>query len=159
MAFLRLAGQGRLPDARAIAWSVAEGTQGRRWRWTLTTGQGSLIHAGLIELDVDSRFKRLELETGTGMLTLHPDHDGPTAHGNVVRPERVDPIVIDWPAAASVAISDDPFGSAVAGWRGIGWLVRDDLTLEHDPIAVSSLECDRRGVPLLMEPQEWPLEV
>ena len=125
----------------------------------MTTGEGSLVHVGLIELDVDGRFARLELETGTGLLTLHPARDGRRAHGNVVRPDRVDPIAIDWPAAASVAISGDPFGSAAAGWLGIGWLIRDDLTLERGPVDVRALERDRRGVPLLLEPLEWPLEV
>lgn len=123
------------------------------------TGEGSLAHVGLIELDVDGRFARLELESGTGMLTLHPALDGRTAHGNVVRPDRVDPIAIDWPAAASVSIAGDAFGSAVAGWLGVGWLVRDDLTLEPGSIAVPSLERDGRGVPLLIDPLEWPLEV
>ena len=159
MAYLRCAGHGRLLDGQAIAWSVAEGIRGRRWRWTLTRGEGSLVHVGLIELDAGGRFARLELETGTGMLTLHPARDRRRAHGNVVRPDRVDPIAIDWPAAASVAISGDPFGSAAAGWLGIGWLIRDDLTLEQDAIAVPSLERDRRGVPLLLAPREWPLEV
>ncbi|MEO6206401.1 MAG: hypothetical protein ABIP77_00440 [Candidatus Limnocylindrales bacterium] len=158
MATLRLAGHGRLLDGRAIGWSVAEGTRGRRWRWTLMTGEGNLIHAGLVELDVGGRFARLELETLAGMLTLHPDRDGQAAHGNVVRHDRVDPIAIDWPAEASVGIAGDPFGSAVAGWRGVGWLVCDDLTLEHDPIAVPPLVRDRRGVPLLIDPLEWPLE-
>jgi len=142
-----------------VGWSVAEGARGRRWRWTLTTGEGSLVHVGLIELDVDGRFVRLELETVRGMLTLHPARDGRRAHGNVVRPDRVDPIGIDWPAADSVAISGDPFGSAAAGWRGTGWLIRDDLTLEPGSIAVPSLDRDGRGVPLLIDPLEWPLEV
>ena len=142
-----------------MGWSVAEGARGRRWRWMLTTGEGSLVHVGLIELDVDSRFARLELETGTGMLTLHPTPDGRSAHGNVVRPDGVDPIAVDWPATATVAISGDPFGSAVAAWRGTGWLVRRDLTLERDPIHVPAMEVDARGIPLLSEPLEWPLEV
>ena len=159
MAHLRSAGHGRLLDGRAIAWSVAEGARGRRWRWTLTTGEGSLVHVGLIEMDGGGRFARLELETGTGMLTLHPTSDGRSAYGNVVRPDRVDPIAIDWPAAASVAISGDPFGSAVAGWRGTGWLVRDDLTLERDPIGVPVGEVDARGIPRLSDPMEWSLEV
>ena len=125
----------------------------------MTTGEGSLVHVGLIELDIDGRFARLELETVTGMLTLHPARDGRSAHGNVVRPDRVDPIVVDWPATVAIAIAGDPFGSSVAGWRGTGWVVRDDLTLEQDAIAVPSLERDRRGVPLLLEALEWPLEV
>lgn len=159
MAYLRCAGHGSLSDGRAIAWSLAEGARGRRWRWTLTTGEGSLLHAGLIELDVVGRFARLELETGTGMLTLHPTPDGRSAHGNVVRPDRVDPIAVDWHATAAVAISGDPFGSAVAGWLGVGWLVRHDLTLESDPIDVPALKVDARGVPQLIGPVEWPLEV
>lgn len=142
-----------------MIWSVAQGARGTRWRWTVTTGEGSLVHTALIELDPAGRLARLELETGTGMLTLHPALDGRSAHGNVVRVDRVDHIAIDWPASAAAGIADDPFGSAVAGWRGTGWLVRHDLTLERGPVDVPALEVDGRGIPVLSDPIQWPLEV
>lgn len=157
--FLRRAGAGTLPDGSLVTWSVAEGTRGRRWRWTIATAEG-LRHAGLVELDAEGRFGRLELETAGGMLTLHPDADRRSAHGNVVRPGGVDPVEIAWSEEEGLAIADDPFGSAVAGWRGRGWLVGSDLRLDRDRDGMARpLETDERGIPRLDEAREWPLEV
>ena len=91
--FLRRAGVGELPDGSVVTWSVAEGARGRRWRWTIAAPTG-LRHAGLVELDRDGRIARLELETTDGMLTLHPDGDGRSAHGNVVRAHGVEPVAL-----------------------------------------------------------------
>ena len=157
--FLRRAGAGTLPDGSLVTWSVAEGTRGRRWRWTIAATAG-LRHAGLIELDAAGRFERLELETAHGMLTLHPDTDRRAAHGNVVRPGRVDPIEVAWSDDDGLAIEEDPFGSALAPWRGRGWVVGPHLELRHeDGEATRALDRDERGVPRLAEPLEWPLEV
>ena len=117
--FLRRAGIGTLPDGSVVTWSVAEGTRGRRWRWTLGSRE-ALRYAGLIELDVEGRFRRLELETGEGMLTLHPTADRQTVHGNVVRAGGVDPIEVAWSDDDAVAIDGDPFGSDRGGLAGEG---------------------------------------
>ena len=156
---LRRAGAGTLPDGSLVTWSVAEGTRGRRWRWTIAAAEG-LRHAGLVELDAEGRFGRLELETVDGMLTLHPDADRRAAHGNLVRPGGVDPVEIAWSDDDALAIADDPFGSAVAGWRGRGWVVGSDLRLRRDDGgATRALEIDGRGIPRLGDAREWPLEV
>lgn len=160
--WLRRAGSGRLPDEALVTWSVAEGERGRRWRWTVATGEG-MRHAGLIELDRDGRFARLELETAGGILTLHPDHSGAMAHGNVVRPGGVEPIAIAWSEGMSVAIEGDPFGTAVAGRRGRGWVVEADLRIwsaddESSGVADDVLAVDDRGIPSLADGREWPLE-
>ena len=87
------------------------------------------------------------------------------AHGNVVRSDRVDPIAIAWQDGASIAIEGDPFGTAIAGrrGRGLGWVVEADLRIwseddESSGVADDVLDVDERGVPRLLEPQEWPLE-
>jgi len=157
--FLRRAGTGTLADSSVVMWSVAEGARGRRWRWTLASAAG-LRHAGLIELDAEGRFARLELETGEGMLTLHPDPDRQFVHGNIVRPRGVDPVEVAWSDDDGLAIERDPFGSAVAGRRGSGWVVGPDLQLRReDGEDTRALELDERGVPRLDDAREWPLEI
>lgn len=160
MSYLRRAGHGRLPDGRSVTWSVAEGGQGRRWRWTVATGEGSLVHAGLIELDALGRFARLELATAGGMLTLHPATDGTSAHGSVVRPDRVDPIAIPWTADAGLRIAGDPFACALLGQARGTVAIEPDLTVRAatmvDDGPITGL--DDRGVPRLGDPREWPLE-
>jgi hypothetical protein len=154
---LRRAGTGRLSDGSLVTWSVAEGARGRRWRWTVSDDAG-LRHAGLVELD-GAGFVRLELETLAGMLTLHPDRDRRMAHGNVARADGVDPLAVSWSNGDGIAIEGDPFGSAVAGWQGRGWVVGDDLRLRRSEAASGlALHADERGVPELGDPQEWPLE-
>jgi hypothetical protein len=148
-----------LEDGSMVTWSVAEGARGRRWRWTIAMGEG-LRHAGLVELDPDGRFGRLELETARGMLTLHPDADRRSAHGNVVRPGGVEPVEVAWSDDDGLAIDDDPFGSAVACWRGSGWVIDPDLQLRReDGGDTRALELDERGIPRLDVAREWPLEI
>ncbi|CAN5570632.1 hypothetical protein BH20CHL7_BH20CHL7_00090 [soil metagenome] len=162
--WFRRAGTGTLDDGRVVTWSVAEGGRGRRWRWTLATGEGTLLRAALLELDGDGRFARLEYETSDGMLTLHPEEDGQAAHGNVVRRRGVQPIAIAWWPGASVGLADDPFGRVVASWTGEGWIIHPDLTLRRGADGSRDdgpglLERDDRGVPVLKNAREWPLEV
>jgi hypothetical protein len=155
---LRRAGTGGLSDGSVVTWSVADGARGRRWRWTVVTDHG-LRHAGLVELDPAGRLARFEFETGDGMLTLHPDADREMVHGNVVRIDGVEPIALAWSDDDAVAIEDDPFGSALLGWRGRGSVVGRDLSPR--PVGsrdVAALELDGRGVPRLRDAREWPLE-
>lgn len=161
MSYLRRAGRGRILDGRLVTWSVAEGGRGRRWRWTVATGEGTLEHVGLIELDTSGRFVRLELETAAGMLTFHPANDGLTAHGNVVRAELVEPIMVPWTSDTGVRIVGDPFASALLASRGRLVTIAPDLTLSvGDPTEDrDGPELDERGVPRLIDPAEWPLEV
>jgi hypothetical protein len=157
--YVRRAGTGTLADGALVTWSLAEGARGRRWRWTVASG-GALRHVGLLELDVEGRFARLELETLQGMLTLHPDADRGSAHGNIVRPDGGEPLDMRWSDAEALAIDGDPFGSAVARWRGRGWVVGTDLTLRRgDGGGPRALELDDRGIPRLDDAREFPLEV
>lgn len=158
--WLRRAGAGGLADGSIVTWSVAEGAKGRRWRWTKVDPAGPLRHAALLEIDREGRFARLELETVDGMLTLHPEVDRASAHGNVVRGDGVEPIVIDWSEGATIAIDGDPFGTAVAGWTGTGWVVGLHLGLRREADhTIPTPELDGRGVPRLLDAREWPLEI
>ena len=164
MGHLRRAGRGHLADGRLVTWSVAEGSRGRRWRWTVSDDT-SLEHAGLIELGHGRSFVRLELETAAAMLTLHPTDDGTGAHGNVVRAVRVDPIAVPWRAGDGVHIVRDPFATALLGGDREALVVEADLTIRmaggrtvpRGP--APRLQVDERGVPALIDPSEWPLEV
>lgn len=113
----------------------------------------------LVEVDVAGGFARVERGTTGGMLTLHPEPEGRTAHGNVVRAGGVEPVTIDWWAEATIAFDDDGFGSAVAGWSGSGWTVAADLSIRRDAPRVAPLDRDERGVPTLDDASEWALEV
>ncbi len=169
MAWLRRAGRGQLPDGGVVAWSVAEGRHGRRWRWTVVDPTGPpaglprLRHAGLIELDPAGGFSRLEVESADGMLTFHPDPDEAAAHGNVVRANGVTPVACGWTDGDAVRLKADPFGTAVAGWRGRGVVVTAELAVGRssgpDPDEGDALALDDRGVPVLDEAVDWALEV
>ena len=155
--WLRRAGGGLLPDGAGVVWSVAGGDRGRRWRWTVTR-DGHLESVGLIELRPSGALARLELAAPGVLVTFHPEPDEWMAHGNVVTGEGVEPIAIDWQPGWTVAIAGDPFGSAVAGWRGRGVVVGPNgITPDSDPAPTAS-PVDGRGVPILGVAEEWPLE-
>jgi hypothetical protein len=120
-----------------------------------------LVLAGLVELAADGAFARLELATAHGALTFHPEPDGRTAHGNVVAPDGVRPIAVAWTGGWGIGIDGDPFGSAAATWHGAGLRVGLDLRVlapgAHP--GVPALGTDGRGVPVLLDPDEWPLEI
>jgi hypothetical protein len=50
----------------------------------------------LLEVGVDGRPGRLEIATPAGLLTLHPEPDGQSAHGNVVGVDGVRPLAFAW---------------------------------------------------------------
>jgi hypothetical protein len=164
--FLRRAGRAELAHDDVVLWSVAEGARGRRWRWMHQLDQGFQGNSGTLELLPDGRLGRLEIAAFGGLLTFHPEADGLSAHGNIVTPEGVKPIETSWRPEWRVGILGDPFGSAIAGWAGFGFVVSWQGQLpegmmwrepgRHDD--VTALECDDRGVPLLERGEEWPLE-
>ena len=160
--WLRRAGRGWLGGADLLLWSVAEGARGRRWRWMHQVDQASMGHSGMVELLPDGRLARFEVSAFGGLLTFHPEPDGQSAHGNIVTTDGVKPIETAWRPEWRVGIVNDPFGSAVAGWAGSGLVVTFQDSIEwrepgrHDDVA--TLECDERGVPMLEDADEWPLE-
>ena len=156
--WLRRAGRGRLPDGAHVTWSVADGSRGRRWRWSLAD-VGSLVHSGLIELDSKAQFARLELATRHGMLTLHPEPDGLSIHGNVVSAAGVRGLAFAWHAGASLAIAADAFATTIlATGEGTATLVVEPGLAMVEGGVAHRLPVDQRGVPLLIDAEEWALE-
>jgi hypothetical protein len=155
---LRRAGRGRLPDGAHVTWSVADGSRGRRWRWTLAD-VGSFVHSGLIELDGQAQFARLELATRHGMLTLHPEPDGRSINGNAVSATGVRGLAYAWHPGASLAIAADAFATTIlATGEGTATLIVEPrLAIVEGGIA-HRLPVDQRGVPLLIDAEEWALE-
>jgi hypothetical protein len=157
-AWLRRGGSGHNPDASEVTWSLAEGERGRRWRWTVID-DGALRHVALVEVDRAGTFARLELASPAGLLILHPESDGRSIHGNVVTTDGVRPLSFDWSAGAALAIAGDAFGTAIllAGAARSTLVVGPslDVVFGGDDAA---LDRDGRGVPVLVDAREWPLE-
>jgi hypothetical protein len=124
----------------------------------VTDGE-AVRHSGLIEVEPSGAFARLELSSAVGILTLHPDPDRRSIHGNVVTTEGVRPLAFDWNPRGGLEIADDPFATAIlAAGEGSGTLV---VRRRFGVVAGSGsgrLPLDQRGVPRLADGREWPLE-
>ncbi len=114
--FLRVGGTTRLREGVRLLWSMAEGARGRRWRATLT-GHGGLQGVLLLEVTPAGRPSRLEVATPAGLLTLHPEADERSIHGNVVRADGVSPLAFAWGPDHELDLAGVPFGLAVAARR------------------------------------------
>src|SRR5262249_7602181 len=92
--WVRRAGHGRSPAGSTGTWAGAEGSRGRRWREVVRAVEATaaIRSSLLLELDPEGRFSHLELSTGAGLLTLHPEGDG-TLHGNSVTSAGVGHVV------------------------------------------------------------------
>jgi len=186
-AFLRRAGTARLADGASLAWSLAEGRRGRRWR-AVATVNGAITHALLFEVDLAGRPARLELTTPAGLLTLHPEPDGSSLHGNVVGMEGVQHLALAWSPEHGLAVDGRPLADAVtahrlAGTIGVGEsrsvqvvAIASDLAFREEtvqfrrqasgtwritgPTDERTLAIDPRGIPTgLGEAVEWALEL
>lgn len=106
---------GRLvePDGRVVTWSMAEGTRGRRWRWTVVDERGALVAAHTVELDRDGRFARLESAAAGGLLALHRETDA-SLHGNRVAGHGVGHLTVPAPASDVIVVGSGPIGLAIA---------------------------------------------
>ena len=156
--WLRRAGRGSLPDGSEVTWAVAEGNRGRRWRWTVVDAD-QLRHVGLVEVDRDGRFARLELSSALGMLTLHAEPDHRSIHGNVASADGVRPLAFEWSSGSGLAIAGDAFGTAILPHAADGptLVVRPRLGVVTGR-PQGSLELDERGIPILERADECPLE-
>ena len=156
---LRRAGRGRLEDGTTVAWTVAEGARGRRWRWAVADDTG-LVLVALAELDDRGLFARLELTTAAGLLTFHPEPDGASAHGNITGEDGVRPIATPWAAGWGIELEGEPFGSAILAGREPMLVVTADLSLRQtgDEPSTPPLPLDERGIPTLTDATEWALE-
>jgi hypothetical protein len=114
--YLRRAGAGTLADGTELTWSVADGHRGRRWR-AVSTVDGSVTHALLLEVDLDGRPSRLELTTPAGMLTLHPEEGSDGLHGNVVTAAGVRHLALSWSDDHGLEVDGRPIAAAVTAHR------------------------------------------
>ena len=185
--FLRRAGTALLADGALLVWSVAEGTRGRRWR-AMSTAGGTITHALLLEVDLSGRPARLELTTPTGLLTLHPEPDASSLHGNVVTAVGVRHLAFAWSGEHGLSVDGRPVADAVTVHRlrdsvRVGETRRlavvaiaPDLVLREETVGFErrgdatwriirpdgehTLTIDPRGVPAaLTDAVEWPLEL
>lgn len=182
---LRRAGRGRTDDGAVLVWSVAEGERGRRWR-AAATRAGDLDHVLLLEVDVAGRPARLEHATRFGLLTVHPAADARTLHGNVVDRRGVRPVELPWTERHAMEVAGEPIAIAaqlhgLAADVGVGeerrvsvLVVAADLSLVVDLRTIRrvsdgrwriegaartfEVEIDPRGIPVLRDAKEWPLE-
>jgi hypothetical protein len=109
--WVRRAGRAALQDGSTLLWSIAEGRRGARWRAS-TRRDDALLSDLLLEVGIDGRPGRLEITAPAGQLTLHPEPDGESAHGNVVTPDGVRPLVFDWSPAHWFESRDGPVVAA-----------------------------------------------
>jgi hypothetical protein len=129
---LREAGRGMLADGSLLVWSVAQGAQGRRWR-AVATRDGTITQSLLLEVDPRGRPTRLELTTPAGLLTLHPEPDEGSIHGNVVAQTGVLPLALPWSPDHELDVAGRPLAIGCGLHR-----LRSSISLG-----------DRRSVPVL----------
>ena len=113
----RMAGWGRSADGSTVTWTVAEGSNGRRWREVVALGD-TTVQALLLETDRDRRFSHLELARADGLWTFHPEPDG-TLHGNhVLAGDRALEHVRGWPFGRddALVIEGSPIAFAALVW-------------------------------------------
>ena len=167
--WLRRAGVAALPDGSSVGWSVAEGRAGRRWRWRTIGPTGELRGAGLVELSPAGDLGRIEFATAAGLLTVHPEPDDGRLHGNVVGPDGVRPISLDWRPGDSVAVEGSVVLPAILGRPVVpdaigqgrrGIRIAFDLSVSVDDRAIEPDEVarDADGVPVAFGERAWPLE-
>lgn len=185
---LRAGGRATSGDGGRIVWSVAEGGRGRRWRESCER-DGTLVRALLLEVTPGGRPTRLEVTTGAGLLTLHPDPDEGELHGNVVTPLGVRHLRFDWspdhellvlgsPACAAVSLGRLAAALAVGETRSVPMLRIDDAleprlvdwSVTHAASATWRLRStsgdeelevtvDDDGLVVPSEAERWPLEL
>ena len=184
---VRVAGRATTIDGATVVWSRAEGSRGTRWREALTR-DAVLTRGVLLEVARDGRTTRLEVTTGAGMLTLHPDADEGELHGNVVGQYGVSHLAYSWSPAHTILLLGSPASAAVGLGRLAGTIepgqslivpmLRIDDRLEPTPVSwlverrsvndwrLGALDgseerlvaLDAGGFPMLADAVSWPLE-
>ncbi len=143
----------------------------------------------LLEVGIDGRPTRLELETEAGLLTLHPQHGGAAMHGNTVTPWGMHHHALRWSAAHMLVVMGAPVTAAVAvrlladrvgvgegatvpavevtpglvvrqaTWRVARVAPERWRMLPADRGPIDTVELGENGVPMLHEGEIWPLEL
>lgn len=186
---VRRGGTASLPGGRRLVWSVADGRRGRRWRSVTTHGGGRLEAALLVETTPDGGLSKLELATGEGLLTLHPEGDPRRLHGNTVRASGIEHHALPWSDGHALLVGASPVTAAIAvqgpaapigvgegssipvvevgidlrvrraTWRVARTGERRWWLLAADGGPSLRLETDDDGVPTAHDGRSWPLEL
>jgi hypothetical protein len=188
MAPVRRGGQARNALGDRLIWSEAEGERGTRWREALER-EGQLLRALLLEASPAGRPTRLEMTTGAGLLTLHPEPDESVMHGNVVGRHGVRHLALPWSAEHELFVSGSPATATIAVRRlnprlTLGASTELDVLRIDDDLAPTAVRwriervgadawqmanldgSDARrmtvasdGRPILLDEASWPLEL
>ncbi len=157
---LRRAGRLDAGGGETVLWSVAEGRRGRRWRSLRVGADGRVISNLLLEIDPGGRWARLELAASAGLLTLHPEADGQSAHGNVVTPAGMRHLALGWGSDHRLVVEGEPVAACALAranppGSGRGLVVTPDLEVrERADVATPAAV----GADALPGPS-WPLEL
>lgn len=158
--WLRRAGRLDAGGGETVLWSVAEGRRGRRWRSLRCDAAGAVVIDLLLEVDPGGGWTRLELATAAGMLTLHPEPDGRSVHGNVVTEGGVVPVALPWSPDHRLLLPHEPVAAAALGSDEAnppsGPAIVVDARLE--PVA-AGVETPPHRPPDGLPGPSWPLEV
>ena len=181
---VRRGGSATLPDGATVSWSVASGSRGRRWRSATRSSSGWLLESLLLELDPGGRLSKLELDTGAGLLTLHPERG--TLHGNAVLDDHVRHFALPWTEVTILHVAGSLVSAAVAAASAparVGKRLERPAILVSSALTVSDADAaierfadgtvrvemasdslvvtlDKEGVPLeLQSGGVWPLEL
>lgn len=183
----RRGGRARTSDGHRLIWSAAEGARGTRWR-EADAADGSLVRTVLLEVSPGGRVTKVEVATGAGLLTLHPEADESTLHGNVVTPTGVRHLAFEWSPGHELLVEGSPASlSVIAGRLGaslapggtveVAAVAIDDaldprpgawsltraaptrwVFRSGDGSATYELATDGAGRPVLEDGVDWPLE-
>lgn len=198
----RRGGRARTSEGHRLIWSAAEGARGTRWREAVVAdaadeplvgdrahaADGSLVRTVLLEVSPGGRVTKVEVATGAGLLTLHPEADESMLHGNVVTPTGVRHLAFEWSRGHELLVEGSPAAlSVIAGRLGpllaAGGMVEvaavaiDDaldprpgawsltqaaparwVFRSGDGSATYELATDEAGRPVLEDGVDWPLE-
>jgi hypothetical protein len=135
---------------------VAEGARGRRWR-TVETTAGRVGRAILLELDRAGRPTRLEVATGAGLLTLHPEPDERSIHGNVVRAGGVDHLALAWSDRHEIVVGEVG-GWAIAARVGRGLAVGATVEVPVLEVGLDLGLVERTGVVQRLDAAAWAID-
>lgn len=159
----RRAGTYIAADGARVVWTVADGRRGRRWR-EVRSRDGVTERALLLETDAEGRVTRLELSSAAGLLTLHPEPDGASLHGNVATPTGVRHHAFAWSSEHALLVDGSAATSAaLARRRRSGRIeilrIGDDLAPRADMLDLETLDVtlDADGI-TTGEGPSWPLE-
>jgi hypothetical protein len=184
----RVTGVGALPGGRRVTWTAADGRRGRRWRAGTSGADGRLVHGLLLETAPDGSVQRVEITTPAGLLTLHPEPDGSSIHGNCARDWGMEHLALPWGPTFVLVFDTSPVTAAVAArslavrvdigcgasiptievgedlavrlatWRAARVGERRWHLLAADGGLRTTIELDPDGLPVLDEGRRWPME-